>query len=218
MGTQILHNAVVIFTATGFYGFLHSVAASLTVKKWVRCKLGEWAHHRYRLAYNAFFTALLVPLLKITASLPDKVLYVLHPPWLYVMLAIQTLGLAIAADATFRTDVWAFLGLKPETNAEAGKLVIRGAYRWVRHPMYAGSLLIIWFMPAMTLNSALFYAALTAYIVVGAHFEERKLLAEYDEDYRKYREQVPMLVPRPPSLRATLGQITSIFSGGKHET
>ncbi len=201
MGAQILHNAAVIFAATGFYGFLHSAAASFTVKEWVRRKLGEWASRRYRLAYNAFFTALLVPLLKVTASLPDKVLYVLHPPWLYVALGIQMLGLAIAADATLRTDLWAFLGLKPETRSAAGKLVVRGAYRWVRHPMYTGSLLIIWLMPAMTLNSALFYAALTAYIVIGAHLEERKLLAEYGEDYRQYREQVPMLVPRFPNLR-----------------
>lgn len=205
MSAQILHNAAVIFSATGFYGFLHSAAASFAVKEWVRRKLGEWAYRRYRLAYNAFFTALLVPLLKVTASLPDRVLYVLRPPWLYVALGIQMLGLAIAADATFRTDLWAFLGLKPETRTEAGNLVVRGAYRWVRHPMYTGSLLIIWLMPAMTLNSALFYAALTAYIVVGAHFEERKLLAEYGEDYRKYRERVPMLVPRCPRLRTKLG-------------
>lgn len=194
----MVRNAAVIFLATGLYGFLHSLAASRAAKGWVSEMLGSAAARWYRLAYNIFFTFLLLPLLKIVASLPDHLLYAIRPPWVYLTTAGQLIGLAIAADATLRTDLWAFLGLKPEEPASAENLVIRGAYRWVRHPMYSGSLLIIWLMPAMTLNSALFYAALTVYILIGAHFEERKLLAEFGEAYREYRRQVPMLIPRPP--------------------
>jgi protein-S-isoprenylcysteine O-methyltransferase Ste14 len=137
-------------------------------------------------------------LLGVPAALPDRVLYVIHPPWVYATTALQIAGLALAADATLRTDLWAFLGLRPEKAAQEAPLVIRGAYRWVRHPMYSGSLLFIWLMPAMTLDTALFYAALTLYIVIGAYFEERKLLGEYGEAYRAYCQQVPMLIPRWP--------------------
>ena len=193
----MLRNALVIFLATGLYGFLHSAAASHAAKEWARRHLGAWARW-YRLAYNLVFTLLLIPLLKVPVALPDRVLYVIRPPWVYLTTLGQLVGLIIAADATLRTDLWAFLGLKPEETPAAENLVIRGAYRWVRHPMYAGSLLIIWLMPAMTLNTALFYAALTVYIIVGAHCEERKLLAEYGEAYREYRARVPMLIPRPP--------------------
>ncbi len=194
----MLHNAFLIFLAVGAYGLLHSLAASHQAKQWVRQHLGASASRWYRLAYNVVFTLGLIPLLGLPAALPDRVLYVLHPPWVYLTTAGQIAGLALAADATLRTDLWAFLGLRPEKPAQEATLVVRGAYRWVRHPMYSGSLLFIWLMPAMTLNTALFYAALTLYIIVGAYFEERKLLAEYGAAYRAYRQAVPMLIPRWP--------------------
>ena len=36
---------------------------------------------------------------------------------------------------------------------------------------------------------------LTAYFVIGAILEERKLVAEFGEEYREYQKRVPMLVP-----------------------
>ena len=194
----MLAHAILIFTAVGFYGLLHSLLASLAAKRWVRQHLGERVYRWYRLAYNIVFTLLLLPLLALYPALPDRVLYVIRPPWRYLTSLGQVFGLLLAADATLRTDLWAFLGLRPEKPAENAHLVVRGAYRWVRHPMYSGSLLFIWLMPAMTVNTALFYAALTFYIIVGAYFEERKLLTEYGEAYRVYRQQVPMLIPRWP--------------------
>jgi len=196
--TVMLLRVAAIFFSVGVYGALHSAAASQAVKGWVRLRWGARAARWYRLAYNLVFTALLLPLLAVPAAFPDRLLYVIHPPWLYVTTGLQLGGLALAADATFRTDLWAFLGLKPEPKATAEELVVRGAYRWVRHPMYTGSLLILWAMPAMTLNSVLFYAALTLYIVVGAMLEERRLLTAYGETYARYRHRVPMLIPRIP--------------------
>ena len=194
----MLRNGVLIFLAVGLYGLLHSLAASHTAKRWVRERLGGAAARGYRLAYNIVFTALLLPLLGLPAALPDRVLYIIHPPWVYATTALQIAGLALAADAVRRTDLWAFLGLRPEKPAGEAQLVARGAYRWVRHPMYTGSLLFIWLTPVMSMNMALFYAALTLYIFIGARFEERKLLSEYGEAYRAYRQEVPMLVPRWP--------------------
>ena len=194
----MLRNAILISLAVGLYGILHSSAASLTAKAWVRRRLGKTASRWYRLAYNVLFTLMLVPVLWLPATLPDQMLYVWRTPWVYFTTALQLAGLALAADATLRTDLGAFLGLRPERPSQNAQLVIRGAYRWVRHPMYTGSLLFIWLMPAMTLNTALLYAALTVYIIVGAYFEERKLLTEYGEAYRAYRQQVPMLIPRWP--------------------
>ncbi len=188
-------HAVYIFGAVGVYGGLHSALASLKVKAWVARVFGKSVARWYRLGYNALFTALLFPLLAVPAALPDWVLYTLRPPWRYGAVALQVGGLWLAVDAARRTDLWVFLGLKPEPQ-EAEVLVVRGAYRWVRHPMYTGSLLFLWAMPVMTLNSALFYAALTVYIVLGAHWEEQKLLAIYGASYARYRQQVPMLIPR----------------------
>jgi protein-S-isoprenylcysteine O-methyltransferase Ste14 len=36
---------------------------------------------------------------------------------------------------------------------------------------------------------------LTVYILIGALFEERKLLREFGEAYAEYRRRTPMLIP-----------------------
>jgi protein-S-isoprenylcysteine O-methyltransferase Ste14 len=69
-------------------------------------------------------------------------------------------------------------------------------YRYVRHPLYAGLLLSLWTVPVMTAGRLLFSIGLSAYILIGIGFEERDLLREFGERYRRYREEVGMLLPR----------------------
>lgn len=72
-----------------------------------------------------------------------------------------------------------------------------GLYRYVRHPLMTGMLLWIWATPHMTVGHLLFSAGFTAYILVGVRLEEQMLLEAHGEEYREYRQSVPMLFPRP---------------------
>jgi protein-S-isoprenylcysteine O-methyltransferase Ste14 len=74
--------------------------------------------------------------------------------------------------------------------------VIRGPYRWVRHPLYLVCLMAIWSGPELTADRMLFNALWTAWLVVGARLEERDLTAEFGDAYRRYQRAVPMLIPR----------------------
>ena len=88
------------------------------------------------------------------------------------------------------------------TPMPATPLTIRGPYRWVRHPIYAFFLLMVWASPDVTADRLLFNVLWTIWMVVGTRLEERDLAGEFGEPYKKYQRSVPMLVPS--SLRPRL--------------
>lgn len=79
-------------------------------------------------------------------------------------------------------------------------------YRYMRHPLYAGFLLTFWSVPAMTAGRMLFAVGFSVYIFIGIAFEERDLIRQFGERYRRYREQVGMLIPHPRSQRREAGE------------
>ena len=96
-----------------------------------------------------------------------------------------------------------------ETKSE---FVIRGPYRWVRHPWYAAAIVLIWSRVDFTADRLLFSALWTVWICVGAKLEEKDLAAELGVVYDQYRQRVPMLIPwhgayrTSPAMRAVSAQ------------
>ncbi len=71
-----------------------------------------------------------------------------------------------------------------------------GPYQLVRHPLYVGWLLVFWSTPSMGIAHFCFAIGMTVYILVAIQYEEQDLINVHGEDYERYREQVPMLLPR----------------------
>ncbi len=92
-------------------------------------------------------------------------------------------------------------GLRPILDRLQGRnpapmpITVAGLYRWVRHPLYLFSIIIIWSCPDLTTDRLLFNLLWTVWIVVGSYFEEIDLIAEFGDAYREYQKRVPMLVP-----------------------
>jgi methanethiol S-methyltransferase len=68
-------------------------------------------------------------------------------------------------------------------------------YRYVRHPLYVGWLLMFWASPVMTSAHLVFAVLSSAYIFAAIQFEEHDLMELHGEHYRRYRESVPMILP-----------------------
>ena len=185
-----------LILSIALWGSTHSLLASLSFKDFLRRTLGDKFMKSYRLLYNIFAVISIAPVLYLMAVLPDEALYQVPPPWSYLMLLGQGISVFLLFVAVLQTDVLSFAGLRQLIEEErTGKLVTHGLYRFVRHPLYTFSLLILWLSPKVTFNSFIVYLALTLYVLVGAFFEERKLLREFGQEYAKYRSVTPMLMP-----------------------
>ncbi len=180
------------------WGAVHSWLASLGVKEAVRRNLGDGAARLYRLAYNGFSVVSFLPILLLARALPDKPIYTVPSPWLFLMLAGQVAAVVCILVALLQVDAASFVGLRQLFQREAPPhLVTNGFYRWIRHPLYLFGLIILWLTPVMTVNLLVVYLSLTAYLIIGAMFEERKLLREYGAAYEEYRRRTPMIIPWP---------------------
>lgn len=83
--------------------------------------------------------------------------------------------------------------------------VVRGPYRWVRHPLYFFALVLFWSHPAPTLDRFLFNGIWTVWVLLATRLEERDLISQFGDSYVRYQQEVPMLFPlripppEPPS-------------------
>ena len=178
------------------WGLVHSWLASIPVKEAIRRALGSQAARIYRLAYNVFAVLSFAPILLLVAFDPGPLLYSARPPWLYIMLMGQGAAVVCLGITLLETGAAAFLGLRQLVEGDQPpRLVTQGFYRWIRHPLYLFGFIILWLTPRMTLNMLVGYASLSAYLVIGAMFEERKLRREFGEEYTAYRERTPMFLP-----------------------
>lgn len=199
---EVVFNALLILLACFAYGLFHSWMASHGFKQQIRDLLGQrFADRYYRLIFNLVSVVTLLPVLALAGLLPDRSLYVIRFPWLLISLAIQGLAVLALLVGLLQTGLWEFIGLRQAVGQGSEKetrLVKEGLYRWVRHPLYTAGLVFIWFSPVMTANLLALYIGLSIYLVVGAMYEERKLLRIHGDSYRSYMLETPMLIPRPP--------------------
>ena len=110
-------------------------------------------------------------------------------------------GWLFAFVATFQIDHFELFGLHqgyrylrgiPEPRQTFRK---KGFYRYLRHPIQAGTLVGIWATPVMSYGHLLFAVGMTFYILIGLYFEERSLARSLGKAYETYKKEVPMLMP-----------------------
>jgi protein-S-isoprenylcysteine O-methyltransferase Ste14 len=83
--------------------------------------------------------------------------------------------------------------------AQQGRtLATKGPYAYVRHPQYVGFVLIMlgFLFQWPTLVTLIMFPILVTMYVKLARREEREVLAEYGDRYRRYMNSTPAFFPR----------------------
>jgi protein-S-isoprenylcysteine O-methyltransferase Ste14 len=109
--------------------------------------------------------------------------------WLLVLVATFLIN---HFDLFGLRQAWLYLNGKEYTKLKFKTPLL---YKYIRHPLYLGWLFAFWATPTMTAAHLVFAIATTAYILFAIQLEERDLIDIHGEDYKNYRQQVPMLFP-----------------------
>lgn len=189
---------ILVFVAMGTWGVLHSWLAAFSTKEKARGIFGKAIDRVYRLIFVAVSVLTLTPILVMVVFLPSTVLWVIPLPWRYGAYAIQFLAVVGILITIFQTDLMAFAGIRQLSDPEAemkNDMVTDGVYGIVRHPMYLFSIIFFWMIPYVTDLILAFIIASTLYFLIGSIPEERKLVEVYGEEYERYQEEVPWIIP-----------------------
>lgn len=195
-----MENNIPLLIAWLLYFTLHSALASNTVKGYIT-QAYPALRACYRVIYNGVAIVSLVPVIFLM-FINQGTQFIIWPEALFPLKALVLIS-AIACFIWSLTyyDLKAFMGVEQcrskKADTQSGHtLVISPIHRFVRHPWYSCALFILWFRD---MNTAQFVSTLliSGYFVIGSFFEERRLVAEHGEQYRRYQHRVAALIPLP---------------------
>jgi protein-S-isoprenylcysteine O-methyltransferase Ste14 len=182
------------------FAIQHSVMARPAFKRWWTRLVPSPVE---RTTYELLASLALLLLYWQWRPIPEVVWSVTNPAGALALQAIFWIGWGVLLLSTFLINHFELFGLRQVYARLRGETLPPPVfktpllYKAVRHPLYLGFLLAFWATPTMTVGHLLFAAATTGYILIGIHLEERDLTALFGDQYRRYREQVSMLVPLP---------------------
>jgi len=176
----------------------HSVMARKQFKRW-------WTrfvpHALERSTYVLFASLALILLFWQWRPIPDVVWHIADPRVAATMTGLSLFGWLLVLTSTFLINHFELFGLHQVVNNLARRALPAPTfkmpllYKFVRHPIYLGFIIAFWAAPTMTMGHLLFAGVTTAYIFVGIFLEERDMVDQFGDQYRRYRQHVSMLIP-----------------------
>lgn len=185
----------------------HSITAAQWFKDGILQLMGERAYQGfYRLIYSVVSLVTLMPVLYFYWQLPDQPLYAVPAPFSWLMVGLQLVGFVGLTLSVLQSGALAFVGIQQAADYVSGRdigkqsglgevLVVHGLYRWMRHPLYTFSTLLLWATPLMSRNNLILIVLITAYFVIGSFIEERRLERDFGQAYTEYRHTAARFIP-----------------------
>ena len=183
------------------YCALHSALISTTFTDFFKRTLGERSRY-HRIFFNLFSVASIIPLLIYSRSASSGIepLFAWEGTLRIVKYALIGVAAILILAVGGRYSMSRFLGIEQIRGGagrgmtEDGGLDSSGILGIIRHPWYVAVFILLW-AGDLTPSKIIINGILSGYLVIGTFLEERKLVLEFGDRYRKYQAEVSMFIP-----------------------
>lgn len=179
---------------------LHSAMISMRAVAFLKMLCKE-NFRFYRIVYNIFASMTFLAILTYLYYMPQLMLFKWRGFFLVLPAAMYVLAALLLYSGAQRYDLFQFMGIRQVRDHSShkslnasGALEIKGVLKVTRHPWYLAVILLLWGQH-LSLKVLMFNVILTTYIFIGTYLEEKKLVKEFGDLYRKYQKEVSMLFP-----------------------
>lgn len=179
---------------------IHSALISITATEFMKLKLGE-GYRFYRLFYNIFTIATLIPVVLYTTSIYGEPLFQWSGYLRIAQVIFISMAVLIIIFAAKEYDLLQTIGIRQIMSGKSHRVLSKGGeiketgiLGMVRHPFYSAVFLFLW-AGDLSITAIIVNVVLSGYLVIGTILEERKLVVEFGDDYTEYKKSVSMFFP-----------------------
>ena len=190
---------VIIIIMSSIFGLQHSGISALRVKGRI---IDRWGKEGYARIFS--ITSILTLLAAfLSMNYWDWLYFIVDPsmiqPLLFIPGILAMIGsIIISVKASNVISVSTVADMRTDRKPE---LITGGLYARIRHPLYLATILgfaaiaLIYPFPVVIV----FVLSMILYTMIGAYFEERKLLLHYGEEYQEYKKRAGFILPKRAS-------------------
>jgi len=195
LGQAVIVNLLLL----SLFAIQHSVMARVPFKKWITSFMNPAIERSTYVLLSSLALMLLYwqwqPMKMVLWEVKNETIY-------WIIMGIFAIGWIIVFASTFMINHFELTGLQQIYNnwkdkqAEKTTFKTKYLYKFVRHPLMLGFLIVFWATPFMTLGHLFFTGIMTLYIFISVKYlEEKDLRKEIGPAYEEYQENVPMIIP-----------------------
>lgn len=175
------------------FAICHSILATPAVQYRFKCLFGSgW--RCYRLGYNILSIIMFGWVMAAYRS--SRIIYLVPGFWGPLCYLVQVALLLLLFRCAAQVGIGDFLGFNQLRGRMTRHVLVKsGCYARVRHPQYSLAIVFLLLNPVISVNGIVLTLLAASYFIFGAVIEEKRLALEFGEEYRRYRDEVPMFIP-----------------------
>ena len=202
-------NVIVCATLWGVFGFQHSLLARPSTKTLINKIFGyTFETYFYPILYFISQCIVFLVIYDIIRHLkPTVIIFEIPREWVHLIYWFNQVASVFLIITVFHFDIGKFTGIsqlikffsksqKNPKQVNETHLNSHYLYKYIRHPMYLGVILI--FVSSTTIYTDLFFVSLISivfYIEIGSHFEEKSLIKKFGSQYVDYQKKTKRYIP-----------------------